>query len=245
MGKDDQDQLRRVTRTFYDAAGGAFAQTRERPWAGWARVAASFGAGARVLDLGCGNGRFGTYLAGLDPARRPSAYLGIDQSPTMLKLARAAEPPPWARFDRADLLADGDVERACGAEAFDVVTLFAVLHHIPGQAMRRALLARALRRLAPGGLLAVTLWRFDESPRFSALRLPDAAFARLGIEGPREPGDHLLRFGGDGLPARYCHFPAAAHVAEYLALPDAELVARYRPDWGDTFNEYLLFRARP
>lgn len=255
MLQQTHNQLRDVTRAFYETAGDAFARARQRPWAGWARVALSIGRGASVLDLGCGHGRFAAYLAGLGPSRQPHAYLGMDQSHTMLELARARDLPDWASFAHGDLLANAtsataQLRAGPGADGtgngggYDLVTLFAVLHHIPSQAARMAVLRWALGQVAPGGLLAVTLWRFDESPRMADMRLPEAAFGQLGIEGPTEPGDCLLRFGVQhGAPARYCHFPTPSQLSEYLALERAELLADYRPSWGDIFNQYLLFRT--
>lgn len=251
MHPETRDRLCEVTRTFYERSGDAFADTRQRPWAGWARVAASLGGGARVLDLGCGHGRFADYLQRLDPARRPDAYLGVDQSLALLARARARALPSWVRFAQADILRSetlADVVQSTGDHpaGHDLVALFGVLHHIPGQVARKAMLARALSQVAPGGLLAVTLWRFDESPRFASVVLPESAFGRLGVSGDREPGDCLLRFGTQpDSPARYCHFPTRPQRADYLALDGAQLVADYRPDWGDTFNQYLLFRAHP
>ena len=58
--------LNRINRRFYAEIADAFSATRRDPWPGWKRAVDKLqptsGRGPRVLDLGCGNGRFASYL---------------------------------------------------------------------------------------------------------------------------------------------------------------------------------------
>lgn len=103
--------------------------------------------GARVLELGCGNG---------DRTRRIAARFG----PRELIAAEVDATAHAANLERAtrDGTSAGPIRHAAfGAEAidaedasFDAVLLFKSLHHVPGAALDRALdeIARVLR---PGG----------------------------------------------------------------------------------------------
>jgi len=108
----------------------------------WLRSAA----GLRVLDVGCGVGRWSRLLAA-----RGARVTGIDLSPTMIDEARrraAAQGVGNAcRFLVADLatLATG--------EEFDLVLSVTVLQHILDPAALRAALERMAQHLAPGGVL--------------------------------------------------------------------------------------------
>ena len=89
--------------------------------------------------------------------------------------------------------------------------LFGVVHHIPGREHRAALLTRFARHLAPGGMIAYTVWRFDRFERFTQKLVPWDEFLASGhsleldkLDG-LEPGDHIMTW-GDSEPAyRYCH----------------------------------------
>ncbi|HET8717342.1 MAG TPA: class I SAM-dependent methyltransferase [Nocardioidaceae bacterium] len=104
--------------------------------------AASVGAGAPVLDAGCGAGRMSAYLAGRD-----LAVQGIDLSPGMVRMARRDHPGlPFVVGSISDLpYPDG---------GFGGVLLWYSTIHIPPEGQAR-LYREAARVLQPGGYLLV------------------------------------------------------------------------------------------
>ena len=73
---------------------------------------------------------------------------------------------PEVRAEIQTRLDEGDAPGAAlPSGPFSLVALMGVLHHVPGRETRAALVAAAADRLAPGGLLALTLWRFAGRPR--------------------------------------------------------------------------------
>ena len=83
--------LARINRDFYDRRAAEFSATRERPWPAWERLAKIVEEDAgdrsvRTLDLGCGNGRLGRFLASRWGERL--GYLGVDGSAEILAIAR-------------------------------------------------------------------------------------------------------------------------------------------------------------
>ena len=254
MHPSTQAALRRINRDFYDRHAADFDRTRHPGgWPGWRRVleaatvrlqaadtaeASETRRPLRVLDVGCGNGRFALFLDRNPDLRseRPFNYLGIDSSAELIERARSAcADRGHIRFEVADL------EVANLEPTFDFVTLFGVVHHLPGFDNRRRALERAAVALAPGGLLAVTCWQFTDDPRFESRRLdwgPDAGVDPAELE----PGDHLLRWGpGDPGARRYCHHTDEDELDRLVGgLPLTE-TARYRADGaGDRQNLYWL-----
>jgi SAM-dependent methyltransferase len=113
-----------------------------------ARLADRLPGGARVVELGCGNGT---------PETRELAgrfdLTGVDLSAEQLR--RARQRVPGASFVQADLTT---VEFAAGS--LDAVCAFYVLNHVPRELLP-GLFARVHAWLRPGGLLLATLGASD------------------------------------------------------------------------------------
>lgn len=124
---------------FYNAAIDLGQRLALRPWL---RPAA----GLRVLDVGCGVGRWSCLLAA-----RGARVTGVDLSPQMISVARrsAAARGVSCRFLVGDVTA-----LELGAE-FDLVLGVTVLQHLVSDAELDRALARLVRRLAPGGRLVL------------------------------------------------------------------------------------------
>jgi len=237
--------LNRINRRFYAEQAGAFSATRERPWHGWLRLrerllAEDPGEAPAVLDVGCGNGRLGRFLAEGLPGLR---YTGVDASEALLERAREAGGlGPAPELHALDLVED-DPSAWLGARRFDLIALFGVLHHVPGAARRRALLASLLAHLAEGGLLALTCWRLAQLERFRSRTRPWPECPVPLDPEQLEPGDRLLPWGrGEGL--RYVHFADEQETAALLDALGAKVVESFEADGeGEALNRYFLVRA--
>jgi SAM-dependent methyltransferase len=125
-------------------------------------------AGARVVDLGCGEGGLAVRLAEAGAAD----VLAVDASEQMLA---AATPHPRVRYQRADL-ASFDVPPA----SVDVVVSSMAVHYVEDF---DDLVARITRWLAPGGVLVFTM----EHPVMTApLVAADCVVDDYADEGRRE-----------------------------------------------------------
>ena len=188
---------------FYRDEARAWDMHRRSPWPGWERVADALPDRAiAVLDVGCGNGRFGRFLAG---RRSLARYVGVDASAALLARAREAAPAAdRCEWIEADFIADAP-DGVLPSGAFDLVTLFGVLHHVPDDARRRELVAACAARVAPGGWLALAAWRFAEIPALRERALaPEEIRTRTGIDpAALGPADFLMPFGPERRAVRY------------------------------------------
>lgn len=145
----------------------------------WLKIAP----GTRVLDVGCGVGRWSTLLAG-----RGGIVTGMDLSPTMIAQAkRRAEAKGVA--SRCRFLVQ-DLAQLDAGEKFDLIIGVTVLQHILDPEALRSAIQRMADHLAPGGRMVLLeaapaniaehcdTTVFRARPRHVYLDL----FARSGIE---------------------------------------------------------------
>jgi SAM-dependent methyltransferase len=138
--------------------------------------------GTRVLDVGCGVGRWSRLLAG-----RGAQVTGIDISPTMIAQARRratqAGLHPRCRFITQDLAALDAGDR------FDLVLGVTVLQHILDPDALRSAVSRMADHLAEGGRMVL----------LEAAPLQSASHCNSSIFRARERGDYLQLFASCGL----------------------------------------------
>lgn len=140
LGREQHEIWGRIA-TFWDA------QLRSQPDVFPTAELVDIGAGTRVLDLGCGNGRFARYAASLG-----ASVAAVDVSPIFIEIAKGYD------TDGIDYrVIDSTDEQALlslGARAFDVVVANMVLMNL----VSLKPLARALSRLLePGGMFVASL----------------------------------------------------------------------------------------
>ncbi len=103
--------------------------------------------GDKVLDVGCGNGRFLAVLEDKD-----IDCTGLDNCQPLLDIARA-------RFKDKAKFVQGDVLNLPFADGqFGVVVCIAVLHHIPSRELRMKALSELKRVLKSDGTLILAVW---------------------------------------------------------------------------------------
>jgi SAM-dependent methyltransferase len=233
--------LNEINRRFYRTSAEAFSASRDYPWLGWERIVGGLPAPPRsVLDVGCGNARFGAYLAAWLGGE--FSYLGLDASAELLALARRRDDLP---SDTA--LVERDLVAAPPAEAlpeghYSLVAAFGLLHHVPSFDRRLALLGAMAERVEPGGRLAISLWRFGTFERFRHKQVPfEPPIDRADLE----PGDVLLSFGEEPVAVRYCHFLDEEEVDRLIAAAALPCLDRFTADGREgSLNDYLVL-GRP
>ncbi len=229
--------LNALNQQFYNTTATAFDETRQHPWAGWARLVPHVPATRplRLMDIGCGNGRFMVYLRGQISGR--INYLGVDSNAPLLDHAVTATAPltdrdlAWMPVDIVE-----DAVPVAGGQ-FELVVLFGVMHHVPGKHHRLRVLRQAAERVAPGGVLAFTAWRFMDNDRLRNKIVDWTPNAE------REPGDYLLDWRRGTNAIRYCHYINDDEHAELTAATGLTEVDTYRADGPDgQTNRYSILR---
>jgi len=147
MDSEYAKKLLRQTAGTYDDIARIFSQTRQ-----WRQkeiedlIVSRVGAKDRVLDIGCGNGRF------CDPVQKIGAkYTGLDSSKELVKIARGR--CPGANFEIGEA-----TDLPFPAETFGAAIAIAVMHHIPSKDLQIKFFYEAHRVMKAGGIFIITAW---------------------------------------------------------------------------------------
>jgi SAM-dependent methyltransferase len=237
-----QKTLQQINHTFYSQQAKAFDQSRQQPWAGWYPLLNLLPKDSplSVLDLGCGNGRFGKFLHDQGYAL---TYTGVDSSVELLTQAKTVLSP---KIETQLIKADASqwlVTQAKPVPSFDLVVAFGLLHHLPGSTNRLNFLSQALK--VTESWLAVSLWQFALFPRFKHLIIPWEEFNRKWSNPIQpdqlEPNDFLLSFAGEKIP-RYCHSFSNVEIQEIDTVLPYKSTLTYQADGKEYYNRYLVWQ---
>lgn len=252
MNTATERALIELNNRFYREHADTFSATRQAPWPGWERLmdlaAERIGAQSApvILDLACGNLRFERFcLERLGGAA--AVFHAVDAS---AELAALAPSIPGAHCWQVDLLDELQAGRdpLPGLAPAHFTVCFGFLHHVPGARLRGELLDLMAHTTAPGGIIALSLWRFMDDPRLAAkAATADALAEASGLpHAELEPGDHYLGWQDDPRPLRFCHHFDDEEIdacAQHLARAGAVEIARYDADGrSGALNRYLVFR---
>jgi tRNA (uracil-5-)-methyltransferase TRM9 len=225
MDEHSRHRLEQMTADFYEHHAASFARSRQAPWDTWPDVLDI--AGSRrdinsVLDVGCGNGRFATFLQSSDT---PVRYVGIDTSPLLLAHARKSHPE--------HTFIDGQLHDL-DQDQFDLVASFGVLHHIAGFSQRAEYMRELAARTGLGGALIVSFWQPASGTDFhrkTATPPDDIAL---------EPNDYLLGWNGDHSQLRYCHHFTDDEVELMVTASGLALASELQGTGNDATNRYVV-----
>lgn len=231
------NRLLTLNREFYARFGSDFSETRSSARLNLNPLAAYLADGIKLLDLGCGNGRL---AQALDIAGYHIAYMGLDSSPALVEIAKsrgAKLKNVRATVREADLAAPDWIDAVAEDAPFDIVVALAVLHHLPGYELRRAVLDNIRLILKPDGVLVMSNWQFMHNER---LRKKIVPWENIGVDARGlEEGDALLDWKRGGLGYRYCHQLTIAEVEALAQASGFEVQEQFVTDSGLNLYSFL------
>ena len=139
------------TKNDYNSISDDFSRTREYIWEELISLLDKIiFKKDKVLDLGCGNGRYYNYFK-----EKEVEYIGIDNSEDLINIAK-----------RKNIFVDFRIGEGLNLPFkdgyFDKVVSVAVLHHIPSKKFRIKFLEEIKRVLKKDGKVFLTVWKFHQ-----------------------------------------------------------------------------------
>jgi tRNA (uracil-5-)-methyltransferase TRM9 len=239
------ERLNQINREFYCKFAQSFSQTRPASARELERILPYIADGARVLDIGCGNGRVAALLG---RHRRAVTYIGIDSSTEQISniksqiskgwtttfLLADITQPDWTRplslLKTREPSEEGRRPGSAPNKAermgdFDCVLMLAVLHHIPGSDVRARIMRQVRELLALQGRIVISTWQFLDNERMRKKIVP---WSSVEIdEQELEPGDTLLNWKRGGTGLRYCHWIGQDELGLLAAQVDLKIMEMF------------------
>lgn len=214
-------KLRQINRDFYDALAEPFVATRTRPHDGFYALMDYLPADqVTLLDIGCGNGRFGLFV---ENQGRLQSYTGVDFSAGLLSHTVKMHQP--AQFIEGDMSQPDFLD---GLPTFDVVSCMAAMHHLPGRHNRIRLLQEMKAHLNENGRVIISTWQPIDSERQRRKIRP---WSEVAIDSQDvEPNDYLLTWKAGGFAYRYVAIINEGEMQQLAREAGLTLIHQFRQD---------------
>jgi len=225
MKKEYAEYLLKKTKEDYNRIAEKFSRTRSRIWE---EVRFLFDdyvePGDKVLDLGCGNGRFFEVLKD-----KRVDYIGVDFSEKLIEIAKK-------RFPEAKFLVADALNLPFPNNFFDKVYTISVFHHIPSEEFRLQFLKEVKRVLKKEGLLILTVWKIKTKNNLLSV----IKYTILKLIGKLDWGDTFESW--NKKIQRYFHIFSKKELKRLLNEADFKVleIGIVRNERGNRNNIYLI-----
>lgn len=225
MDQATVQKLTQMNTIFYNKHGESFDASRSQPWQGWQLLEKTFAQllnknELNVLDLGCGNGRFFSFLQELITANHSSTrlkYHGLDSNAFLLEQAAKRLAQTEHRLQNIDIVSELQqntlIEKLNGQQ-YDLIVGFGLMHHIPSQELRVTFLQQLLACTQANGATILSFWQFAERITKNTTTIDPTLFALKKEQ--LEYSDFLLGWHNDTKSPRYCHSFSTEEAAELV-----------------------------
>jgi len=147
MNLDFAKFLIEKTKKDYNLIAKDFSEKRKKIWEELMFLFKDLKEGERILDLGCGNGRWFKLFK-----EKRVKYIGVDNSEKLIEIAKR-------NFPEGNFILAEATSLPFRNNFFDKVYCIAFLHQVPSSFFRKKVLSEVKRVLKPEGKLILTVWK--------------------------------------------------------------------------------------
>ena len=185
MNKEYAEYLLKKITQDYNRIADIYSRARPQPWKEMEFLGKDFlENGDKVLDLGCGSGRFSETME-----EKNIEYVGTDNSEKFIEIAKK-------RYPNLKFLLAEAKNLPFPENYFDKVYAIALFHHLPSKEYRIQVLKEIKRVLKKEGLLILTVWNLWQKRKTKKLIFKHALLKILG-KSKLDFKDILMDWGGE------------------------------------------------
>jgi tRNA (uracil-5-)-methyltransferase TRM9 len=246
-------QLNKLNLDFYQTVAQEFSDSRNYYWHAWddlLLIIKSLGINhqpLKVLDIGCGNGRFAKFLS--EKLEKNCEYIGIDNSSKLLNIAKEnsknyKNPNNTYKFIKQDIITGLLKNKKITNQQFDLIIIFGVMHHIPSFDLRKKLFKQLESNLiSNNSYLISSFWQFTKSPRFQK-KNHDPSSVNINPNN-LEKNDYIIDWLRGKKAFRYFHFTDKNEVKKLVENTDLKISKQFFADGGvGKLNLYTVLQKK-
>ena len=251
MNQKTIQALNQLNQKFYAQVADSFSDSRNSAWEGWIKLTSLIRPltinhrPLKILDLGCGNGRFAEFLSTQFPEAQ-FEYYGVDNNPKLLSLAQIKLKNlknirfNFEQLDIVQALLANSLTEDLQLMTYDLIVGFGVMHHIPSFELRLKLLQNLSSIQHSPFTIIMTFWQFDQSARMMSKVVEPT---RLGIN-PQdlEANDYILDWQRGETAYRYCHSFTNQEIEQLSKLSNLEIIDSFSADGKENLNKYMVLQ---
>lgn len=237
-----------LNNNFYSNISYDFSKTRQRSWSGWQLSTTLIKrpkTPIKILDIGCGNGRYYKFLAKMLPKK--SEYIGLDTNELLLNEAKLqiqnVSLEHKVTFKYFDVITNIHNLR----KKYNLVVAFGITHHIPSMGGRTKWFNTIVKLIQPNGFLIYTIWDFLNTTPNNKLK--EEITTKQGFNFNKEEledGDYFLSWDNKPNLYRYCHaYSDAEHnqIIQNLQKAGLTMIYTFVADGKkNNTNKYFIYK---
>jgi tRNA (uracil-5-)-methyltransferase TRM9 len=238
-----------LNQNFYEKVYADFSSSRQYYWQGWHQLTQYLLSPntlpVRVLDLGCGNGRFAQFLLSLG---LQIEYVGVDFSQNLIDTAH-----PELKLNPNITLIAGNMFEYLQSEVanFDLIVSFGVLHHIYSIPKRNEFFDQIANLSHLNTDIILTTWQFMDSPELAKKVLSTEQMMSItelvdtGIIDCLGDQDYILDWNRGVRAFRYGHYYLKSEIASLATAAGLKIVSDFLDDGknGNGNRYYIITKS--
>lgn len=215
-------KINSLTTDFYQKVNESFSVTRQNKWDGWLQCLPYLKNIKTLLDLGCGNRRFTSFL------NDNNIDCNVDNIDNFL----------WdEKVQQVDIV-KSLLEDTLNLKEYDVAVCFGLMHHIPGYELRKKL----IKELSKSSIVIISFWQFMNNDKLAQKAISSTAAAKEKFSFINlEDNDFFLNWQDREDVFRYCHNFTNNEINELTLDCKLNILTSFNADGASNdLNKYLI-----
>ncbi len=249
------EELNKLNKDFYSQISDYFDSSRRYYWDGWSNILETKAfkklrqksKEIKILDLGCGNGRFYEFLS--NQLDQKIIYYGLDSDKNLINLAKKRYASEEVNFWLEDIFISDFIKKLHSVK-FELIVFFGVIHHLPYD-FGKHFFQKINRLVGQNSLIIFSSWQFInfDSTKKRILKNNDPLLNKILTKynikvDLLDQNDYFLDWNRGQRSIRYCRHYDDKEIQQLCEENNLEIIYSYEADGKEgRVNKYFFIKT--